>query len=244
MKIGIFSDIHSNLEALKVVMDFYKEHPCEEYLCLGDVVGYGPQPDECCNIIRDFANVTILGNHDAAVCKRMNYTYYYDAARAVLDRHAHILSEENMEWLKNLPYSYKHPLGFTICHGSPIQEEDFNYIFALEQAQQHVQFYDELAPVTFIGHSHLTKSFALTREVAVDVTDTKLRFDPERKYFVTVGSVGQPRDYDNRACCTIYDTDENEIVFYRMKYDVETTVRRIFETCNAFNFGKRLYLGI
>ena len=244
MKIGLFSDIHSNLNALQVVLDFYREHPCDEYLCLGDVVGYGPQPDECCNEVRKFATMTILGNHDAAVCGRMNYAYYYDAARNVLDYHARLLSDENMEWLRNLPYMYKHSEGFTICHGSPIEPSEFNYVFFIEQALQLLPHFKDLDNVTFIGHSHLTKSFALTEHNAVDVTAPSITFEPDKKYFVTVGSVGQPRDYDNRACCTIYDTETKTIEFFRLPYDIEGTVRKLFATEITYNFGKRLYLGI
>ncbi|MFA5624576.1 MAG: metallophosphoesterase [Bradymonadales bacterium] len=244
MRFGIFSDIHSNLSALKVVLDFYRDNPCDEYLCLGDVVGYGPQPDECCNIVRDFADITILGNHDAAVCSRMNYSYYYDAARNVLDYHSRILSVDAMQWLHSLPYSHKHEAGFTLCHGSPIHEEDFNYIFAIDQAQHLVQYFDELDHVTFIGHSHLTKSFALTRQAAKDVSANKITFEPDMKYFVTVGSVGQPRDYDNRACCTIFDSEEKSVEFFRLKYDVEDTMKRVFDSEIAYSFGKRLFLGI
>lgn len=245
MKIGIFSDIHSNYNAFKVVRAFYEEHPCDEYLCLGDVVGYGPQPDECCNAVRDFAKLAILGNHDAAVCGRMNYTYYYEAARMVLDYHASLLSPENMEWLRNMPYMFKHPEGFTICHGSPIDPEEFNYVFFIDQATQLLPFYDKLDHITFIGHSHLTKAFALTRDAAVDITATNITFEDDKKYFVTVGSVGQPRDYDNRACCTIYDTETKTIQYYRIPYDIEDTVRKVFESEKiTYNFGKRLFLGI
>ena len=244
MKIGLFSDIHSNYNALKVVIDFYLKNPCDEYYCLGDVVGYGPQPDECCNAVRVFSNLTILGNHDAAVCGRMNYAYYYDAARNVLDYHARLLSPSNMEWLKQMPYTYKHPAGFTISHGSPIEPQEFNYVFFLEQANQLIPSYGELDFITFIGHSHLTKSFAITPESAIDITAPVLTFEEGRKYFVTVGSVGQPRDYDNRACCTIYDTETRTIQYYRFLYDIEDTVRKLFDSDITYNFGKRLYLGI
>lgn len=244
MKIGIFSDIHSNLNALKAVINFYKDNPCDEYLCLGDVVGYGPQPDECCNVVRDFARVTILGNHDAAVCGRMNYEYYYDAARNVLDYHARIITADNMAWLSNLPYRFEHEEGFTICHGSPLNPEEFNYVFYLEQAIQLLPFYDDLAHITFIGHSHLTKSFALTPTEATDITGNVIQFEDDKKYFVTVGSVGQPRDYDNRACCTIFDTETKTLTYYRLDYDIEDTVRKLFATEITYNFGKRLYLGI
>ena len=244
MKIGLFSDIHSNFNALQVVIDFYKEHPCDEYLCLGDVVGYGPQPDECCNTVRDFANVTILGNHDAAVCGRMNYAYYYEAARNVLDYHARLLSPENMAWLKQMPYLHKHQEGFTICHGSPIEPQEFNYVFFIEQAMQLLPKYAELDHITFIGHSHLTKTFALTPTNATDITANTLTFESDKKYFVTVGSVGQPRDYDNRACCTIYDTDLKKLQYFRLPYNIEDTVKKLFASEITYNFGKRLYLGI
>ncbi len=244
MKIGIFSDIHSNLNAFNKVKEFYLENPCDEYLCLGDVVGYGPQPDECCDAVRDFANITILGNHDAAVCGRMNYTYYYDAARNVLDYHARLLKPGNMEWLKQMIYLFKHSEGFTICHGSPIDPQEFNYVFFIDQANQLLPHYDELDHITFIGHSHLTKSFALTQDSVVDVTATNITFEDDKKYIVTVGSVGQPRDYDNRACCTIYDTETKTIQYYRIPYDIEDTVRKLFDSEITYNFGKRLYLGI
>lgn len=244
MKVGIFSDIHSNLNALKVVVDFYRQNPCDAYYCLGDVVGYGPQPNECCNVVRTFVNRTVLGNHDAAVCGRMNYAYYYDAARNVLDYHARLLSESNMEWLRGLPYTYKHPLHFTLSHGSPIEPQEFNYVFFIEQAQQLCAHYDRLDHITFIGHSHLTKSFEIMPDGAVDISGSFLKFEPDRKYFVTVGSVGQPRDYDNRACCTIFDTDAQTVEYFRIPYDIEDTVRKLFDSEITYNFGKRLYLGI
>lgn len=244
MRIGIFSDIHSNLNAFHVVRDFYLAHPCDEYLCLGDVVGYGPQPDECCNAVRDFARMTILGNHDAAVCGKMNYTYYYEAARRVLDYHAKLLSPENMAWLKTMPYTFQHEAGFTISHGSPIEPQEFNYVFFIDQANQLLPHYPSLEHITFIGHSHLTKAFALTESLAVDVTSNRITFEDDKKYIVTVGSVGQPRDYDNRACCTIYDTETKTIEYFRIPYDIEGTVRKLFENDFMYNFGKRLYLGI
>lgn len=265
MKIGIFSDIHSNLNALEVVINFYKEHPCDDYLCLGDVVGYGPQPDECCDLVKKFASVTIVGNHDAAVSGRMAYNYYYDAARNVLDYHARIITKENMKWLSELPYKKSFVVrqgeggkarleeapgasepdsDFTICHGSTINPEDFNYVFYLEQALQLLPSYEKLAPITFIGHSHLTKSFELTPHNATDITGNTLHFEEGKKYFVTVGSVGQPRDYDNRSCCTIYDTETRTLTYYRLAYDIEDTVKKLFDTEITCNFGKRLYLGI
>src|SRR5687767_15263177 len=129
MRIGILSDIHANYEALSAVVEAYKSENIAEYYCLGDTVGYGGSPNECADRIRTLVKATILGNHDAAVAGRMDYSYYYEAARHALDTHAAQLSPENMQWLQALPYSF--PLeqpDVMLCHGSPIRLEEFEYI--------------------------------------------------------------------------------------------------------------------
>src|SRR3954469_18582574 len=107
MRIGIFSDVHANIEALTAVVEAFKSERIDKYVCIGDVVGYGASPNECCDIIRDVAAFTILGNHDAAVAGRMDYSYYYDAARQALDLHASLITPENLSWLKSLPYEVR-----------------------------------------------------------------------------------------------------------------------------------------
>ncbi len=107
MRLGILSDIHANLEALSAVLESFQKERIDVYHCLGDTVGYGGSPNECCDLIRNLAKHTILGNHDAAVSGRMDYSYYYEAARHALDVHAALVSSENMEWLKNLPYQVR-----------------------------------------------------------------------------------------------------------------------------------------
>src|SRR5271169_1019922 len=130
MRIGIFSDTHSNLEALTAVLRSLDEEKVEQYICLGDTVGYGASPNECCDLVRKVAAHTILGNHDAAVAGRMDYSYYYDAARHALDAHAAMLSEANMAWLKALPYEEMlEEIDVLLCHGSPVRLEEFEYIF-------------------------------------------------------------------------------------------------------------------
>src|SRR5512143_1917045 len=133
MRIAVFSDVHANLEALQAVVRAYASERIDKYVCLGDTVGYGASPNDCCDIVRNLAAFTILGNHDAAVAGRMDYSYYYDAARQALDLHAEMLSPDNMEWLKTLPYEVREG-DLTFCHGSPINLEEFEYIFSVEQA--------------------------------------------------------------------------------------------------------------
>jgi diadenosine tetraphosphatase ApaH/serine/threonine PP2A family protein phosphatase len=243
MRIGIFSDTHANVEALLAVIDAYKSERIDKYVCIGDTVGYGASPNECCNLVRELAEQTILGNHDAAVAGRMDYSYYYDAARNALDLHASLLSEENMEWLKNLPYDIREE-GITYCHGSPINLEEFEYIFSTEQAARCLEVWDDLAAVTFIGHSHLCKAFALTRDEVFEVIAPRFVIRPDHRYIISVGSVGQPRDYDNRASYTIYDTDEKTFEFKRVAYDIDVAAQKIFDCDLERNFGNRLFLGV
>lgn len=224
-------------------MDAYRAERIDKYVCIGDTVGYGASPNECCDIIREKAAFTILGNHDAAVAGRMDYSYYYDAARNALDLHSRQLTEENMEWLRNLPYEVRDgEVGF--CHGSPVNLEEFEYIFSTEQAARCLEIWDELATVTFIGHSHLCKAFALTRTEVYEVVAEKFIVRPDHRYIISVGSVGQPRDYDNRASYTIYDGDEKTFEFKRVPYDIESAAQKIFDSDLEQNFGNRLFLGV
>lgn len=243
MRIGIFSDVHANIEALTAVLEAFRSERIDKYVCIGDTVGYGASPNECCDIIRELAAFTILGNHDAAVAGRMDYSYYYDAARHALDLHARILSPENMAWLKSLPYQVQDG-HVTFCHGSPVNLEEFEYIFSKEQAAQCLDMWGELSTVTFIGHSHLCKSFALTPTDVYEVVAEKFVLRPDHRYIVSVGSVGQPRDYDNRASYTIYDTEERTFEFKRAAYDIDTAAQKIFDSELERNFGNRLFLGV
>ncbi|MBK6848761.1 MAG: metallophosphoesterase family protein [Proteobacteria bacterium] len=243
MRIGLFSDVHANLEALEAVQRAYERERVDRLVCLGDVVGYGADPQACAEIVRRIAAVTTLGNHDAAVAGRMDYSYYYDAARVALDSHSRQLSTENVEWLRSLPYEHRE-LGLSYCHGSPINLEEFEYVFAPEQAELLLDSYDELARVTFIGHSHLCKAFALPATDVHEVVATRFVVRENYKYVISVGSVGQPRDYDPRASYTIFDSDEMVFEFKRVEYDIAKAAAKIFDAKLERNFGNRLFLGV
>jgi diadenosine tetraphosphatase ApaH/serine/threonine PP2A family protein phosphatase len=245
MRLGILSDIHANYEALSAVLEAYSSEKIDAYYCLGDTVGYGGSPNECAEIIRDIAKATILGNHDAAVAGRMDYSYYYEAARHALDIHSAMLGEANLEWLKSLPYQIKlDDIGVQLCHGSPVRLEEFEYIFAPEQARECLSMYSELGHITLIGHSHLCKVFALTRDSVEELPPIDFELESDRKYIVSVGSVGQPRDYDNRASYTVYDSDKKRFEFKRVEYDIETAAQKVLKARLERNFAHRLFIGV
>ncbi|HSP78153.1 MAG TPA: metallophosphoesterase family protein [Myxococcaceae bacterium] len=243
MRIAVISDIHSNIEALTEVLRVIEEQKVDRIVSLGDIVGYGASPNPCCELVRSVTEVTLLGNHDAAVAGRMDYSYYYDAARHALDWSSRVLSEENMEWLRSLPYTYRiGEVGF--CHGSPVEPKAYEYIFALEQARDLTPYVEHLPEVTFIGHSHLCKAFAIGSGEVHDVVAQKFGIRRGYKYIISVGSVGQPRDYDNRSCFVICDTGARTVEYIRVDYDIATSAQKIFDASLALNFGKRLFLGV
>lgn len=248
MRIGIFSDVHGNIHALHQVYAFYDQQNIDSYVCLGDVVGYGSDPNLCVTMVRERVKHCIMGNHDAAVGGQMDYAYYYDAARTALDHHSSQLSPENMQWLRALPYQV---IDDNRCysHGSPINPQAFDYVFNMSQANGLLRHWGSLSQITFIGHSHLTKSYVLqvspSGRSARELPSERIVVEPDQKYVCTVGSVGQPRDNDARACCTIFDTADNSLTWHRLDYDIVSAASAIFEQNKlSADFGKRLFIGI
>ncbi len=244
MRLGILSDIHANYPALSAGLAVLRRANVEEIYCLGDTVGYGGSPNQCADTIRAVAKATVLGNHDAAVAGRMDYSYYYEAARRALDTHAEILTKANHEWLQGLPYTHflnRH--GVQLCHGSPAHLEEFEYVFLPEQARECLPMYAELLPLTVVGHSHLCRVFELSEDDVTELPPEDFELNPDFKYIISVGSVGQPRDTDNRASVTVFDTDTNRFEFKRVAYDVETAADDVFDRELERNFGHRLFIG-
>src|SRR5258708_38061489 len=151
------------------------------------------------------ARKTILGNHDAAVSSRMDYSYYHEAARYALGAHAAMLSEANMAWLKALPYQERlDDCDVLLCHGSPVRLEEFEYIFAPEQARECLSIWDKIGHITLIGHPPLCKVFALTESSGEELPAAAFTLGDDQKYIVRVDSGGPRRGFDTRARHTVY----------------------------------------
>jgi diadenosine tetraphosphatase ApaH/serine/threonine PP2A family protein phosphatase len=242
MRTCILTDIHANLEALTAVLQASEKQRVDRYVCLGDTVGYGADPEACCTLVRERCQFTVLGNHDAAVSGRMDYSYYYAAAREVLDWTAERLSRANMEWLKGLDYT--HPEGQVMYgHGSPRDPSAFEYVFALEQAEDLVARAARLPHLTFIGHSHLQRAFFLGAEVR-DIWQERVHIADEHTYLCSIGSCGQPRDYDPRACFGVWDDATKTVEFHRVPYDAEKTANKILAAGLSPHFARRLLHGV
>lgn len=243
MRYALISDVHGNLEALETVLEHLQVIGCDKIAFLGDAVGYGPNPNEVCNLLRAHADISVLGNHDAAVAGRMEVDGYYEAAQQALTWCRSQLSDENMAWLRTLPYKVRQD-NLEFCHGAPVVPEAFDYLFGVEQVMDLVDAFDTLAPVTFIGHSHLTISFRIEEQEVTSIVASELACDAIAKYIITVGSVGQPRDRDPRACCGLFDTQAQRFEYHRLNYDVQTTRQKIYDAGLAPVFGERLLVGI
>ena len=244
MRIGMFSDTHANLEALEAVLKALDEEGVDQRVCLGDTVGYGASPNECCALIRAKTAHTILGNHDAAVAGRMDYSYYYHAARHALDLHARLLTPENMQWLKDLPYEVRKG-EVHYCHGSPLNIEDFDYIFAARSGRA--------VP------GHLGRSRGRSRSSATPTCASRSRCPPTActRWSRTGSSCGPggstssasarwaSRATTIRAPATsLFDTDKRQFEFRRVEYDIKSSAEKIFSTDLEPNFGHRLFIGV
>ena len=242
MRTAILTDIHANIEALTACIDAAEAAGVQRFVCLGDTVGYGADPNAACDLVRSKCEFAVLGNHDAAVAGRMDYSYYYAAAREVLDWTALHLTKENLEWLRSLPYTrVEHDVMYG--HASPRDPAAFEYVFALEQAEDLVIRADKLAHLTFIGHSHLQRAFLLGATVK-DVWSERVRIESANTYLCSIGSCGQPRDYDPRSCFGIWDDEAKTVEFHRVSYNAEKTARKILEAGLSPHFARRLLHGV
>ncbi len=243
MRTGVISDIHGNVDALEAVLREMSRHRLDRIVCLGDVVGYGGAPDESCRLVRQHCMVCLLGNHDAAVTGRMDYTFYYEAARQSLDWTRSVLTDDNLVWLANLPYEVRLDT-IHLVHSSPVDPPAFEYVYLPEHATKLIPHARAFSDVTFIGHSHLCRVFAYTGGVMEEIEKAQFRLRQADKYVVAVGSVGQPRDYDPRAGFVIFDEGLREISFYRVEYPVERAAQRIVDAGLPPNFARRLHFGV
>jgi diadenosine tetraphosphatase ApaH/serine/threonine PP2A family protein phosphatase len=241
MRTAILTDVHANLEALGAVLADAKGRRVDRYVCLGDVVGYGASPNECLALLRERCAFCLLGNHDAAVAGRMDYAYYYPAARQALDWTRRCLEPSHLAWLKTLPYTVDEA-DASYCHASPLEPQAWHYVLAHEQAEE-VFAAREMPLVTFIGHSHVPSVFALEAGEVGTVRPEHVRLKKRARYLATIGSVGQPRDRDPRACYGIFDDARRTITYRRVPYDVVAAAEKIEAAGLSPNFARRLHFG-
>ncbi len=221
MRVGIISDVHGNLPALEQVLRAVDAASCDELLFLGDAVGYGPQPDECVAALGDRVVLAILGNHDDAVLGRTNpYSFNDYAMRAALWTRR-IISAETRAALAGYTLIGRRG-GALYVHATPANPQAWEYLFTSTEAERQFAAFSE--PFCFIGHSHMPGGFIRTPEGRITAfRPQRLLLNDQFRYIINVGSVGQPRDGDPRACFVLHDQEQGIVEFRRVDYPVERT---------------------
>lgn len=223
MRYGIIADIHANLEALQVVLADIKQEMCTHVVCLGDVVGYGANPKECLDIVRGMNIPVVKGNHDEYIGSCEDPEGFNDAAAEAVTWSRSQLTEDDRKWLRELKY-FRLVANFSIVHATLDAPQRWGYV--LDKLEAAASFTYQNTPVCFFGHTHVPLAFI--RDTGVrGGTYSKFRVESGKKYFVNVGSVGQPRDGDPRAAYVIYDLRQQTIELRRLEYDIATAQRKI-----------------
>jgi diadenosine tetraphosphatase ApaH/serine/threonine PP2A family protein phosphatase len=246
MRYLILSDIHANLEALEAVLTEAPRHTFDRLLVLGDVVGYGADPNAVVDLVRSLApDMIIRGNHDKVAAGVESAEAFNHAARDAAVWTFDRLRPENRDFLTQLPEG---PLDIDetveICHGSPDDEDE--YIFEPVDAIEALRG-TRLSPC-FFGHTHVPIAYWLSTDrfdviVAPSETETRITLEPGRRYLVNPGSVGQPRDGDPRACYAVYDSETREVTWRRVAYSIEAAQQKIVDAGLPEGLARRLALG-
>jgi predicted phosphodiesterase len=239
MKFAIIADIHANLEAFQVVLADIKEQKCTHYACVGDVVGYGANPKECLDIVRAMGMPCVKGNHDEYCSIDGELDGFNPHAAEAVNWTRKQLSEEDRQWLRELKY-FRMVTSFSMVHATLDGPQRWGYVF--DKLAAAASFTYQNTPVCFFGHTHVPVAF-IRDTVVKGGTYSKFKVDPTRKYFVNVGSVGQPRDNNPKSAYVVYDVDEGTIELRRLDYDIATAQKKILDAGLPPRLAERLAFG-
>ena len=239
MRIAILSDLHANLEATQAVLADANERGCNDYICLGDVVGYNANPRECLEIIQKMECPIVKGNHDEQASLDESSRDFNALAEMAINWTREQLTDADKQWLRDLPLS-REVRDFTIVHATLDSPGQWGYVFNTLDAA--ASFPSQNTTVCFFGHTHVAGAFVRddgVKRVKVD----ELMIEPTKKYFINTGSVGQPRDGDWRAAYCIYHVEKNVVEQRRLKYDLATAQEKIIKAGLPRLLAERLKLG-
>lgn len=239
MKFAIIADIHSNLEALQVVLADIKEQKCTHYACVGDVVGYGANPKECLDIIRSMGMPCVKGNHDEYCSTDEELDGFNPHAAEAVNWTRQQLTAEDRQWLRDLKY-FRLVTSFSMVHATLDGPQRWGYVF--DKLAAAASFTYQNTAVCFFGHTHVPVAF-IRDTVVKGGTYSKFKVEPGRKYFINVGSVGQPRDNNPKAAYVTYDMDEGSIELRRLDYDIAAAQKKILDAGLPPRLAERLAFG-
>jgi len=245
MRYAILSDIHGNLEAFRRVIEYLNMESIDRYLFLGDIVGYGANPNECIEIIKNnYKYYSVIGNHDAVMVNRHFFSYYNPYAKKCLEWTWEVLSHENKQFLETLPLTTVVD-DIQLVHSSPSTPDSWYYMTEIEDIRENLNFIGN--SICFFGHTHRPAFY--TYDSTTDVLTLHHPFDtidvaPDQfQYIINVGSVGQPRDGNPKTSFGIYDTNYQQIKLIRLEYDNRTASKKISDAGLPDIIAQRLLIG-
>lgn len=227
MRIAVFSDIHGNLEALQTALNYLTDQKIKQCLCLGDIVGYGANPNECVKVIKEMNCLSVAGNHDFGVLEKTDISNFHHAAQDAIFWIRKQIATEVKEYLENLPVSANFQDLFLV-HATCQNPLRWHYLLNAQQAQDDFAYLKE--KIGFIGHSHVPIVFEYcdtTKKTEV-INAEKVEIKPgDYRYLINTGSIGQPRDGNPQTCFVIVDTANGLVEYIRLDYDIKLTQKKI-----------------
>jgi predicted phosphodiesterase len=239
MRYAIFSDIHANLEALEAMLHDAEEQKCTHYVCLGDVVGYNANPHECATRIQELDCPIVKGNHDEQASLVESSRDFNEMAEEAIEWTRDHLTDADKNWLRDLKLQ-RQVRDFTIVHATLDTPAQWGYVF--NNLDASASFTYQHTSVCFFGHTHVPMAF-IRDDGVKRVRVEQLRIEMTKKYFINVGSVGQPRDGDWRAAYCIYHLEQNLVEQRRLKYDLATAQKKIIAAGLPPLLAERLAVG-
>ena len=239
MKYAIISDVHANLEAVETCFREIESIKPDRVICLGDLVDYCAQPVEVIDIIKKNCDIVILGNHDESQFRHSMIKRYTENARMSSIHTRSVIAEEHIEYFRTLPHSHSEN-DILFVHASPHEPPYYRYLLDEETASENFGSFTE--KLCFIGHSHRPLIFEKSQDTITQVNKTKL--DPECRYIINVGSVGQPRDGNPKLSFGVFDTGSFEYENIRLEYDIASASEKIMREKLPAHLAKRLFEGI
>ncbi len=242
MRYAIISDIHGNIEALSAILGDVEAQGADEVLCVGDLVGYGADPNECIEAVRGNCSVVVAGNHDWASVGKLSLEYFNAAARRAAEWTEGVLSSNNRRYLLNLPLTAAAGEGILLVHSSPAHPEQWMYLFHPGQAAREFASFSQ--QVCFVGHTHQPAVFTDNGGFHLGESLSDFRMGAGTRYLVNVGSVGQPRDGNPKAAYCLFNSEELSLELRRVEYDVALSSMKIVESNLPQSLAERLPLGL
>ena len=239
MKFAIFGDIHANLEAFDAVMADAAAQGVTHHVCIGDVDGYNANPHECVARLQEMGCPVVKGNHDEEASADTEIVGLNPLAQAALEWTRKALSDEDKLWLRNLRM-VRQVRDFTIVHAT--LDTPTSWAYVMNKFDAMASFSYQFTQVCFFGHTHTPRVYVKGVTVTLENTET-VRIEPGRKYFINVGSVGQPRDGDWRSAYAVYDHDNQQVYIRRVPYDLATAQKKIRAQGLPEPLAERLALG-